>query len=117
MPELERHVFVCEHTRDPSNPKGCCASKGSVLIRSRLKKLAHEAGLRGRMRINSAGCLDHCALGVTLVVYPEAVWYGHVTLDDVDEIFEEHILHGRPVERLRVDLPGEPPAAAREPQD
>jgi len=52
--------------------------------------------------VNSAGCLDQCAHGVTIVVYPEAVWYGHVTLDDVDELFHEHILHGRPVERLRL---------------
>ena len=107
MPPFERHLFVCEHARDPSSPKGCCASKGAAAIRSRLKKLTFEAGLRGRMRINSAGCLDHCALGVSIVVYPEGVWYGRVTLDDVDEIFEEHVLHGRPVERLRVDLPSE----------
>ena len=39
---------------------------------------------------------------MTIVVYPEAVWYGGVTLADVDEIFNEHVLHGRPVERLRL---------------
>jgi hypothetical protein len=33
-------------------------------------------------------------------VYPEAVWYGHVTPEDVDEIVTEHLVHGRPVERL-----------------
>ena len=99
---LVRHVFVCENVRDPSNPKGCCAAKGVEAIRERLKQLAHEAGLRGTVRINSAGCLDQCAHGVTIVVYPEAVWYGHVTLDDVDELFREHVLGGRPVERLRM---------------
>jgi len=31
---------------------------------------------------------------------PEAVWYGHVTEADVDEIIESHIIGGRPVERL-----------------
>ncbi len=54
------------------------------------------------MRINSAGCLDRCEHGVTLVIYPEAVWYGGVTVDDVDELFREHVLGGRPVERLRL---------------
>jgi (2Fe-2S) ferredoxin len=39
------------------------------------------------------------------VVYPEAVWYGNVRADDVDELFREHILEGRPVARLRVDVP------------
>ncbi|HKQ59851.1 MAG TPA: (2Fe-2S) ferredoxin domain-containing protein [Candidatus Polarisedimenticolaceae bacterium] len=102
MPVLERHVFVCENEREPSNPKGCCALKGSEEIRDRLKQLAHQAGLKGRVRINSAGCLDQCAHGVTIVIYPEAVWYGHVTLADVEELFHEHVLHGRPVERLRL---------------
>ena len=35
-----------------------------------------------------------------MVVYPEAVWYGHVSPADVDEIIESHIVGGRPVERL-----------------
>jgi (2Fe-2S) ferredoxin len=102
MPPLERHVFICENLRDPEDPKGCCAAKGACEIRSRLKKLTFDAKLRGRVRINKAGCLDQCAHGVTIVVYPEVVWYGHVTPDDVDELFREHVLHGRPVERLRL---------------
>ncbi len=102
MAQYERHVFVCENRRPDENPKGCCAAKDSVAIRDRLKQLAYEAGLKGRVRINSAGCLDQCAHGATIVVYPEAVWYGHVTLDDVDELFREHVLGGRPVERLRL---------------
>lgn len=103
MPPYDRHVFICENLRDPDNPKGCCAAKGSREVRARLKRLAFEAGLRGRIRINSAGCLDQCEHGTTIVVYPEAVWYGHVTVEDVDELFHEHVLHGRPVERLRLD--------------
>jgi (2Fe-2S) ferredoxin len=103
VPPYERHVFVCVNERSADNPKGCCASRDAHAVRSRLKKLAHDAGLRGRVRINSAGCLDQCAHGVTIVVYPEAVWYGHVTIDDIEELFREHVLGGRPVERLRID--------------
>jgi (2Fe-2S) ferredoxin len=36
------------------------------------------------------------------VVYPDGVWYGRVTLDDVNEIIESHLIGGKPVERLRV---------------
>jgi len=108
MLPYERHVFVCGHERDGSDPRGCCAAKNSAAVRSRLKELTHAAGLRGRVRINGAGCLDQCGLGATVVVYPEAVWYGHVTVDDVDELFREHVMGGRPVERLRID-PGQPP--------
>ena len=93
-------MFVCLNERDPSNPKGCCAAKGAKEIKAKLKRMAYEAGLKGRVRINSAGCLDSCEYGVTVVIYPEAVWYARVTLDDVDELFHEHVLNGRPVERL-----------------
>ncbi len=102
MPPYERHVFVCDNVRPADDPRGCCSAKGSRAIRARLRELVREAGLRGRVRINSSGCLDQCAHGVTVVVYPEAVWYGRVTLGDVEEIFRSHILEGRPVERLRL---------------
>ena len=102
MPPYERHVFVCENLRDPGDPRGCCSAKGAAEVRDRLKVLTKDANLRGRIRINSAGCLDQCAHGVTIVVYPEAVWYGAVTAADVDEIFRSHVLSGKPVERLRL---------------
>jgi (2Fe-2S) ferredoxin len=59
-----------------------------------------ERGIRETVRANKAGCLDQCEIGPTVVVYPEAVWYGHVTPADVDEIIESHIIGGQPVERL-----------------
>ncbi len=101
MALLERHVFVCENRRPEGDPRGCCASKGGAEVREALKKAAKEAGLKGRVRVNAAGCLDQCAHGVTVVVYPEAVWYGGVTLADVDAIVKDHLVGGRPVERLR----------------
>jgi (2Fe-2S) ferredoxin len=107
MPPFERHVFVCTNRRPAESPKGCCASKDAEKVLSRLKQLGFEAGLKGRVRVNAAGCLDQCERGVTLVVYPEAVWYGDVTPEDADELFREHVLNGRPVERLRTDRPTE----------
>ena len=49
------------------------------------QKLA-EHGLKGKVRANQSGCLDQCEHGPNIVVYPEAIWYGHVTEADVDEI-------------------------------
>ena len=102
MPFFEKHVFICTNRRDPGNPKGSCAAKGSEQVRERFKKEIHERGLKARMRANAAGCLDQCEAGCTVVVYPEQVWYGHVNPDDVNEIVEEHLMNGRPVERLRL---------------
>jgi (2Fe-2S) ferredoxin len=102
MPAFERHVFVCTNTRAEGHIRGCCSAKDSNGIRERLKELASQRGLKGRVRINSAGCLDQCEHGVTIVVYPEAIWYGFVKMADVDEILDSHLIGGKPVERLRL---------------
>jgi (2Fe-2S) ferredoxin len=100
MRPYERHLFVCENIRDESDPRGCCGRKRSGELLSRLKELTAAAGLKGRVRINRCGCLGRCASGPTVVVYPETVWYAGVRPEDADEIFDEHVLSGRPVERL-----------------
>jgi (2Fe-2S) ferredoxin len=104
-PPYARHVFVCTNRRPDGNPKGCCATKGADEVRARFKQSMDRAGLKGDVRANAAGCLDACEQGVAVVVYPDNVWYGKVTLGDVDEIVREHLVSGAPVERLRMPLP------------
>lgn len=36
------------------------------------------------------------------VVYPEGVWYTWVDEEDLDELVDEHLVHGREVERLKL---------------
>ena len=95
------HVFVCQNERPPDDARGCCKAKGSAAVLDKLKEAVHKRGLKGKIRINKAGCLDQCSEGISIVVYPDGIWYGHVTLADVDEIVEKHLVGGRPVERLR----------------
>jgi (2Fe-2S) ferredoxin len=103
--EFERHVFVCINVREPGSARPSCTTDGKGELHGLLKDAARAAGLGARVRINKAGCLDQCEHGPVVVVYPEAVWYGFVALSDVDEIVSEHLVGGRPVERLR--LPSE----------
>lgn len=100
MPAFEKHVFVCTNARPEGHPRGCCSAKDSVAIRETLKQRVADKGLKRRIRINTAGCLDQCEHGVTVVVYPEAVWYGFVTMDDVAEILDSHLIGDKPVQRL-----------------
>jgi (2Fe-2S) ferredoxin len=103
-PPYTRHVFVCTNRRPDGAPKGCCASKGSDEVRLEFKHQLDGHQVKG-VRANAAGCLDACERGVAVVVYPDNVWYGGVTVADVKEIVEEHVIAGRPVERLRMQLP------------
>jgi len=102
MSHFKHHVFFCTNQR--TNGEACCQEHGAndmrVYAKDRVKQLAPKE--LGRIRVNSAGCLDRCELGPVLVVYPEAVWYTYIDQEDIDEIIEEHLLHGRIVERLRV---------------
>lgn len=102
MAPYHRHVFVCTNQRDPSHPRGCYAGKDGANIREAVKAAVEQAGLSGTVRINKSGCLDQCEHGVTMVVYPEGVWYGFVKLADVEEIVRSHLVDGEPVERLRL---------------
>lgn len=74
--------------------------KGGLQIQQRFKERLKELGLASDVRANQCGCLDACAQGVTMVIYPQAVWYGHVKLEDVDEIIEKSVVGDEVVERL-----------------
>jgi (2Fe-2S) ferredoxin len=100
MPRYQRHIFVCTNRREPTDPIGCCAAKGSEEIRAAFKAEVKRRRLNLVVRANASGCLDACAFGVTVVIYPEAVWYGGVTLADVTEIMDRHVIGGEVVERL-----------------
>ncbi len=97
MGQYERHVFVCTSGDD-------CPAQGDVEgFVTYLRGEAAKAGLKDAVRVNKAGCFSQCGWGPMMVVYPENVWYGNVQQSDLPEIFETHIKHGKPVERLIYD--------------
>jgi (2Fe-2S) ferredoxin len=102
MKRFDKHIFVCENKRPEGHPKGCCADKNSLEVRALFKKRLKELGLNTSVRANASGCLDACEYGVTVLIYPEQVWYGGVTINDVEEIVQKHILKNIPVERLKI---------------
>ena len=97
-----RHVFFCQNRRDP--PEACCANHNAEgmcdYAKKRVKALKMSG--EGKVRINSAGCLDRCEQGPCIVVYPEGTWYTYVDKEDIDEIIDEHLVNGREVERLKI---------------
>ncbi len=57
-------------------------------------------GLQDEIKVVGTGCFGLCALGPIMIIYPEGTFYSCVKVEDVPEIVEEHLLKGRPVERL-----------------
>ncbi|MCU7810667.1 MAG: (2Fe-2S) ferredoxin domain-containing protein [Candidatus Thiodiazotropha sp. (ex Notomyrtea botanica)] len=96
------HLFFCVNEREDGRP--FCAQHGAKEMRDYLKRKVKAAGLSGPggVRVNTAGCLDRCSEGPVLVIYPEAVWYTFVDKEDMDEIFEKHLVGGEVVDRLRI---------------
>lgn len=99
MSYFKHHVFFCTNQR---NGEACCQDHDAQSARDYTKAKVKQLGLAGagRVRINNAGCLDRCAEGPCLVVYPEGTWYTYREHSDLDEIVEEHLKHGRKVQRL-----------------
>ena len=102
MGYFEKHVFFCANQRADGEPG--CQQFGAKEARAYVKLRAKALGIHGpgKVRVNSAGCLDRCDKGPVLVVYPEGVWYTYVDRDDLDEIIDRHLLQGQVVERLQV---------------
>src|SRR3990172_5028098 len=93
------HVFFCTNLRQDGN--ACCQQFDSQAMRDYAKARTKELGIAGKggVRINTAGCMDRCQQGPVISIYPDAVWYTYVDQENIDQILEEHLTHGRGVER------------------
>lgn len=86
------NVLVCGGT-------GCSSSNSQEIMR-RLEEEIKKKGLDKEVNVVCTGCFGLCSLGPVVIVYPEGSFYSKVTLEDIPEIVEEHLLKGRIVKRL-----------------
>ncbi|MBO7249908.1 MAG: SLBB domain-containing protein, partial [Clostridia bacterium] len=89
---IRSHVLICGGTG--------CTSSGSVKIMDAMNAEIAAKGLQDEVKVVKTGCFGLCALGPIMIIYPEGTFYSCVKVEDVPEIVEEHLLKGRPVERL-----------------
>lgn len=91
MKIFRAHVLVCGGAG--------CISSGCRAVKEEFIRQLKEHGLEEEIRVIETGCVGTCDLGPIVIIYPEGVFYQHVSPDDVREIVEEHLLKGRYVER------------------
>ena len=89
---IRAHVLCCGGTG--------CTSSGSQKIQNAFVSELDKQGLAEEVKVVQTGCFGLCALGPVVIVYPDGTFYSRVTEEDVAEIVSEHLLKGRPVERL-----------------
>lgn len=82
-------VFVCTNVRE--NGKIACANPGrdGQILCDRLKEFVKQAGLKDKARVVRAGCLDLCAQGPNIMIYPEGEWLSDVSQKDLPEIIKK----------------------------
>lgn len=96
---LQRQVLVC-------TGKSCTANGSAAVLeafRSQLiacDLLFNKRNTSGSIQCTECGSVGFCAIGPAVIVYPDGIWYAHVTPEDVPEIIERHLKNGQPVERL-----------------
>ncbi len=89
---IRAHVLICGGTG--------CTSSGSISIQKAFEENIAAFDLTEEVKLVQTGCFGLCELGPVVIVYPDGTFYSRVSTEDVKEIVEEHLLKGRPVERL-----------------
>ncbi|MHC4123452.1 MAG: NADH-quinone oxidoreductase subunit NuoF [Planctomycetota bacterium] len=87
----KKTVFICQGTG--------CISSGSPKITQAIKNEIRKLGIDD-IQVKITGCHGFCQRGPVVVIEPEAIFYSEVTEEDVPEIVESHLKHGKPVEHL-----------------
>lgn len=100
---FKKHLFICTNERINSEKKSCGEACGLGLVKEFKRKL-REAGLSDQVRAQRTGCLDACEHGPAMVVYPEGVFYGGLSVDKIDEIITSHIINDIPLQKLVIEF-------------
>ncbi|MQL50802.1 NADH-quinone oxidoreductase subunit NuoF [Desulfofundulus thermobenzoicus] len=77
-----------------------CVSSGCRKIRDALVEKIENHGLQQEVKVIETGCIGSCNLGPLVLINPEGILYQKLVPPDAEEIVVEHLIKGRPVERL-----------------
>jgi NADP-reducing hydrogenase subunit HndC len=71
-----------------------------MILVKELKKELVKHDILDEVEVVATGCFGLCELGPVVIVYPEGTFYSRVEASDIPEMVEEHLVKGRPLDRL-----------------
>jgi (2Fe-2S) ferredoxin len=102
VPAVKRHLFVCTNARNSGKP--ACGAGGSdellAAVQTELIRRSSDACA------TACACLGPCFDGPNAVVYPDGVWYAHLTVADAVRL-ADHLIDGAVLDDRRVPAPGD----------
>ncbi|MFW5777006.1 MAG: NADH-quinone oxidoreductase subunit NuoF [Spirochaetota bacterium] len=89
---FQHYILVCGGT-------GCESNKADEIYRQLIHQAEHQ-GVKETVQVVKTGCFGFCAQGPIVKILPEESFYVGVAPEDAQELIAEHIVKGRPVDRL-----------------
>ena len=99
MDNFRCQVLICNGTG--------CVSRGAFALKDKFQNLINDRDLSKDIKVTGTGCLGLCQKGPVVHIKPDDVFYIGVSENDIEEIIDEHLLAGRPLERLMYKHPEE----------
>lgn len=92
MTDYKMHILVCGGT-------GCRASQADAIRENLIRELGQHQ-LSEEVKVVTTGCFGFCEKGPIVKILPDNTFYTEVKPSDATEIVAEHIIKGRPLQRL-----------------
>lgn len=98
MPKPDYHVFICAQQRPAGHPRSSCTEKGADKLMPAFSQAIIARNLFNKVSLVPTGCLGPCQAGANVLVFPGAVLYMDVQPEDVEQIIDQHLVAGDPVQ-------------------
>ena len=92
---IKTYLLICGGT-------ACASNRGTELYEALQRELEAQ-GVASEAQVVRTGCFGFCEKGPIVKVLPDETFYVCVKPEDAREIVAEHVIKGRPVQRLLYD--------------